>query len=191
MRCLSFYAAHFCFSFHAVHIAGVDKVAANALSRGDLSTFFSYFPQASPTPTAVLPAIGHLSSGGGCSVLLFTWHSWLYSKSLQVSSVKVHQLLCSVSRATSSAILCSFVSFLANQNLKFQSIKCYMYLSGVRHMQISNGFCDPFANSPFVKLDYVLKGINRSQACCGCSSHQRLPITPKILCAIKALWKVN
>ena len=59
-------------------------------------------------------------------------------------------------------------------------------------MQISNGFCDPFANSPFVKLDYVLKGIRRCQACCGYgSSRQRFPITPEILRAIRALWKVN
>ena len=90
----------------------------------------------------------------------------------------------------SKPVLCSFVSFLANQNLKFQTIKCY--LSGIRYMQISNGFCDPFANSPFVKLDYVLKGIRRCQACCGYgSSRQRFPITPEILRAIRALWKVN
>ena len=59
-------------------------------------------------------------------------------------------------------------------------------------MQISNGFRDPFANSPFVKLDYVLKGIRRCQACCGYgSSRQRFPIIPEILHAIRALWKIN
>ena len=121
MHCLSFYVAH-SFSFHAVHIAGVDNVAADELSRGDLSTFFSYFPQASPTPASVPPAtwlctpslIGHLSNGGSCSVLLFTWHSWLYSKTLKVSSIPTHQHLHSVSSATSplsETVLCSFVSF--------------------------------------------------------------------------------
>ncbi len=57
MRCLSFYAAHYCFSFHAVHIAGVDNTAADALSRGNLATFFSHCPQASPQPTALSPAV--------------------------------------------------------------------------------------------------------------------------------------
>ena len=57
MRCLSFYAAYYNFSFQAVHIAGVKNIAADALSRGDLQKFFISLPQASPSPAAVPPAI--------------------------------------------------------------------------------------------------------------------------------------
>ena len=63
MRCLSFYAAHYCFSFHAVHIAGVDNVAADALSRGDLATFFSSCPQAYPQPAVIPPAVVDMALG--------------------------------------------------------------------------------------------------------------------------------
>ena len=86
----------------------------------------------------------------------------------------------------SENILCSFVAFLASRHVKFQTIKCY--LSGVRHLQISNGFNDPFAGAPFVKLDYVLRGVRRSQSSSGSSVRPGLPITPAILRTVRAQW---
>ena len=52
LRCLYFYAAHFQFVFSAMHIPGIQNIAADALSRGNLSLFRSLFPQA---PEWVVP----------------------------------------------------------------------------------------------------------------------------------------
>ena len=86
MRCLSFYAAHFCFSFHAVHIAGVDNVAADALSRGDLSTFFFCSPQASPTPAAVPPAIVDMALFSKPDWTSQQWR-WLFSFTIRTAQL--------------------------------------------------------------------------------------------------------
>ena len=48
-----------------------------------------------------------------------------------------------------------YVSYLSAQQLKYQSIKCY--LSAIRHLQISHGFADPFSPGVFPRLEYVLK----------------------------------
>ena len=45
LRCLYFYSAHFRFTFSATHIPGVQNIAADALSRQNLSLFRSLFPQ--------------------------------------------------------------------------------------------------------------------------------------------------
>ena len=50
LRCLYFYAAHFQFAYTARHIPGVDNVAADALSRNFMPTFFSLVPQGHYTP---------------------------------------------------------------------------------------------------------------------------------------------
>ena len=64
-----------------------------------------------------------------------------------------------------------------------------MYLSGVRHLQISAGLPDPFRPLPWPKLEYVLKGIKRSQSIrAPAAGRERLPITPAILKKIKAYW---
>ena len=46
VRCLYFYAAHFHFSYDAQHVPGVVNVAADALSRNNMSLFHSLIPQA-------------------------------------------------------------------------------------------------------------------------------------------------
>ena len=56
--------------------------------------------------------------------------------------------------------LCRNISYLSAQQLKYQSIKCY--LSAIWHLQISHGFADPFSLCVFSRLEYVLKGICRS-----------------------------
>lgn len=83
------------------------------------------------------------------------------------------------------AVLCSFVTHLALQGLKHRSIK--VYLSATRHMQIAEGLPDPF-QSAMPRLEYVLKGVKRSQAEEGSSSRARLPITPAILRGLKRVW---
>ena len=52
LRCLHFFSAHFGFTFTAAHIPGIQNVAADALSRGNLMLFCSIFPQ---VPEALVP----------------------------------------------------------------------------------------------------------------------------------------
>lgn len=77
------------------------------------------------------------------------------------------------------------MAYLADNGVKHSSIKCY--LSAIRHLQISAGLSDPFANASFPRLDYVLKGIKRSQSA-KVNTRSRLPITPTILSKIRANW---
>jgi len=67
--------------------------------------------------------------------------------------------------------------------MTYQSIRSY--LSAVRHWQIMNGLPDP-AWSSFPRLDYVLKGIRRSNV--GTPRPRRLPITPTLLRRIHQEW---
>ena len=77
-------------------------------------------------------------------------------------------------------VLCYFVSTLSDDSLKHQTIKCYF--SGIRHAQIAMGYGDPFAGQPMPRLEYVLKGIKRSQAEKNAQSKPRLPISQSICC---------
>ncbi len=76
------------------------------------------------------------------------------------------------------------MSALSTDALKHQTIKCY--LSGIRHAQIALGHGDPFANQSMPRLEYVLKGIKRSQAD---HSKPRLPITVDLLRKMFKVWK--
>ena len=53
MRCLFFIRAYWGIGMRAEHIPGEQNTAADAISRGNLSTLFQVSPQASPLPTAV------------------------------------------------------------------------------------------------------------------------------------------
>ena len=81
------------------------------------------------------------------------------------------------------ASLSKFVSYLANQKLKHQTIK--VYLSALRHLQIPEGLGNPFLPGSFPRLEYILKGIKHTPSVQ--SKETRLPITPPIL---KSLWSV-
>ena len=81
------------------------------------------------------------------------------------------------------ASLSKFVSYLANQKLKHQTIK--VYLSALRHLQIAEGLGNPFLPGSFPRLEYILKGIKHTPS--AQSKETRLPITPPIL---KSLWSV-
>jgi hypothetical protein len=79
--------------------------------------------------------------------------------------------------------LCRFVAFLVAVPISFQSIRSY--LSAVRHLQISSGLPDP-AETPFPRLDYVLKGARRQGR--GTPRASRMPITPQVLRRIWQVW---
>ena len=87
----------------------------------------------------------------------------------------------------SEPVVCSFAAFLADSSLSFRSIK--VYISGIRHWQIASGLPEPFKGQVWPKLEYVLKGIKRSQAeKLSPARKDRLPITPEILRTIKRHW---
>ena len=75
----------------------------------------------------------------------------------------------------SEATVCLFAAFLAHQGLKSQSIS--VYLSGLRHLQVSAGLQPP-QRVDWPRLQYVLKGIARRQPQ---DPPRRLPITPAIM----------
>ena len=82
--------------------------------------------------------------------------------------------------------LCSFVSWLADEGLKYRTIK--VYLSAVRHLQIEDALPDPFAGKPMARLEYITRGIKKQEAETGRGERPRLPITPDILYKLKAVW---
>ena len=83
--------------------------------------------------------------------------------------------------------LCLFISYLASQGIKCTTLK--VYLSGLRHLQISANLPDPFLPAAWPQLDYVLKGIRRCQVSSRPAvTHKRLPITASILRKLRAVW---
>lgn len=61
LRCLLFVAAHFNFWLTATHIAGRDNTLADALSRNNMSRFYSQAPRAiNPSPSRIPSEIPHL-----------------------------------------------------------------------------------------------------------------------------------
>ena len=87
----------------------------------------------------------------------------------------------------SEQVLCSFVSHLAQQGLKYRTIK--VYLSAVRHLQIAGNYPDPFGGSPMPKLEYVLRGVKKHEVEKGEGQRPCLPITPEILRQLKSQWE--
>ena len=83
--------------------------------------------------------------------------------------------------------LCSFVSLLADQGLKYRTVK--VYLSAIRHLQISAAQPDPFGGAPMARLEYVLRGIKKREAEQGAGPRERLPITPSLLLRMKEVWE--
>ena len=70
---LVFLASKFGFWFRASHIPGVKNVAADALSRNVLSSFFSQVPQADPLPLVIPPPLVTLISHD----ITWTCRSWI------------------------------------------------------------------------------------------------------------------
>ena len=86
----------------------------------------------------------------------------------------------------SEAVLCRFVSYLADQKLKYRTIKTY--LAGIRFMHIAEGQEDPFKPS-LHRLQYSLAGIKRSECERSEEKRERLLITPSVLRQIKSVWE--
>ena len=89
-----------------------------------------------------------------------------------------------VSIPTTEKNLCDYVAYLAQSNLKHQSIKCY--LSAIRHLQIMPSESDPFKEQKPL-FEYVVWGIKSEQA--QATQRVHLPITPVVLLRIHQVWE--
>ena len=146
---LVFLAAKFNFWFVASHIPGVKNVAANALPRNALSSFFSQVPQENSHPTNIPPTLVTLVSRD----ITWTCESWIkqFRDTLQqvapssnrtYQSAERHYLaFCNsfalVPLPTLEEVLCYFTACLDQQGLAHSKIRTY--LSGVRQLQIAMG----------------------------------------------------
>ena len=86
---------------------------------------------------------------------------------------------------TTEHCLCQFAAYLARQNLRHQTIKCY--LSGIRYYHIIQSYPDPFKQD-MPKLQFVLRGIKSDQAKQSLQPRPRLPVTPTILSQVHKVW---
>ena len=175
LRCISFYAAHYGFSFSAIHVPGEHNRAADALSRNNVQLFLSIFPQAQPVLDSIPPKVVQMSQdrlGLDRAKLESSLHGY-FVKGVARSTASVYKSAQTKYLAFSSRffyqplplsepVVCSFAAFLADSGLTFWSIK--VYISGIRHWQIASGLPEPFKGQSWPKLEYVLKGIKRSQA---------------------------
>ena len=197
MRSLFFIAACFHFTISATHIPGVDNVAADALSRIEFSRFFRQVPQAHHTPTPLPPELTQLLVTNWTSSSWRTQFNTNFAKGLAESTLRSYKSrkdryvrFCTQSAScplpVSESNLCLFVSHLADQGLKHHTIKCY--LSAVRHLQIAEGFKDPFNGVNMPKLDYVMRGVKDQEKP---STEGRLPITQPILHKLREVWQAD
>ncbi len=68
------------------------------------------------------------------------------------------------------------------------TIKCYMCLSAVRHLQLSFGMGDPKVGD-MATLQLVLRGVKSAYAKKGLHPRPRLPISPAILLGLRRVWE--
>ena len=85
LRCLFFIEAYFDFEHTVAHVPGIDNGAADALSRDNMTKFFSFLPQANPSPSPIPPPLVEMLSERS---LLWTSPRWrgLLENSLQAVS---------------------------------------------------------------------------------------------------------
>ena len=81
--------------------------------------------------------------------------------------------------------LCRYSAFLAQDNLRHNSIKGY--LAAVRQLHLAVGRPDPHIHE-MARLAQVLRGIKRCQARAGAQPRPRLPISPELLVKLRQVW---
>ena len=85
VRGVALLTMQFSFHFRAVHLPRKENVAADALSRDNLSAFFAQMPQAPQAPTGVPPELGHLFLHQHPDWLSATWRQ-LFNSFLRQAS---------------------------------------------------------------------------------------------------------
>ena len=199
MRTLVFIKARFNIVLYAIHLPGKQNEAADALSRDNLPLFFEQVPQAEKKTTAVPPGTVRTANAPSTRLDLGRLEESMcvyFSKGIAASKQPTYKSgknqLCEKASVTPLPVcekqLCSFVAHLANEGLKFRTIK--VCLSAIRHLQIEAGMSDPFKES-MPRLEYVTKGIKKHEAEKGVRERPRLLITPLLLLKMKAVWEAS
>lgn len=85
-------------------------------------------------------------------------------------------------------LLCRYVAHLAEDGLAPKTIK--LYLSAVRHLQLSMNLPDPKIGE-MARLEQVVKGVKREYTKKAHDTRERLPITPELLIKMKHMWSQN
>ena len=198
LRSLWLISAHYQFDACAIHIPGQKKCGCRCIVQKSFDPLLISFTTGQPcpisTPRPMDQHVAHPETQLGLT-RLDELAKDLFIKGLAPSTTRTYDsakrrylTFCQLYHLTplplSESILCRFVTFLSTQSLKYQSIKSY--LSALRHLQITQGFQDPFIAGMFPRLEYIMKGIRRSPTTL--PPRQRLPITPNLLRAIHTLW---
>lgn len=82
--------------------------------------------------------------------------------------------------------MCRYVSYLAESNLKYRTIKAY--LSAIRFLHIAEGESDPFLKEK-PRLHYICQGVKRCESEKDSGKRERLPISPHLLREMKEVWE--
>ena len=198
--CLVFLEAHYRFEHTVSHIPGVLNRAADVLSRNNLPTFLSVFPQAHPssstgTTAAAVDAIGY-DPVLDLTALDRAIHQYFaegiaWSMADSYGSAKCRYLdFCNSAGVPPLPVTelsaCRFIVYLAMQGLKAQSIA--VYLSALRHLQVSAGL-PGLERSEWPRLSYVLQGIKCSQR--GLPGRTRLPISGAIMQSLHSFCSLD
>ena len=130
--------------------------------------------------TALDPAVQHFCEQGIATSIKKTYQSALKRFATFCSSYNVL-----IPFPVAVNLLCYFATYLACDNVFPQSIK--VYLSVIRHMQITMGLPEPRQFSSMARLRLVQAGIQRTHASKQVTKVQ-LPITTSILTSIKTHW---
>ena len=196
LRCLFYLEAKYDITLYASHIAGVDSIAADALSRNRV--FLLMFPRHHEWHVQCQEGrkIGRSASmdvGRLDAVVKHYINGSLAqsTKKMYSSGQRRYQVFCKQLKATPLLLkeenLCRFVAGLAEEGLRHTTVKCY--LSGVRRWQIVVGLGDPFTAS-WPLLEYTLRGMKLSQSHqVGFQPRRRYPVTPKILRLLREFWE--
>lgn len=138
------------------HLPGAKNRAADALSQDDKASFLSQVPSAHGDLIKISQRL--------LEVLVLKQPDWtelLFSKGLADSTQRTYQsaqkrflTFCREGDfKASQVLLCRYVSYLAEPNLKYKTIKAY--LSIIRFLHIAEGAEDPFEPN-LLRLQYVL-----------------------------------
>ena len=198
LRCLVFVEAQHQCHLVAKYIDTKSNHLADDLSRNRASSFLFKVPEADHHPSLVSLPLLSLLLDCQADWTSPTWRRqfWRYLQAgLAPSTQKTYQSamhrfhnFCTTYNVTSpfpltEQLLCTYASYLANQQLTPQTIKSY--LSALRSWQISLVLPDPRDKSSLPMLKRVQAGISQLRLMKGSQARIRLPIMSHLLWQIK------
>ena len=172
----------------ALHVEGRLNVAADALSRDNLSLFRYQVPTQLPPKDSAGGVAGNSAARLDCSILFHEGPRPIYTPDIQKWERPLFEILLPSYPEPTASVGTGFVficvppcpaRFEASHAIK-------VHLSAVRHLQIAGNYPDPFGGSPMPKLEYAFRGEKKYEAEKGEGQRPRLPITLEILRRLKS-----